>query len=140
MDAIVNGANAALQAGQGLDGAIRSAAGPQMSKYLAANYPNGCPTGNAVLSPGFNLPAKYVVHAVGPNCQTTKDLKPAAILLGKAYAAILNEAGTLGLTSIAIPPISTGIFNFPRASAATIAAKAIRSFFEKNPQSQVRYS
>jgi O-acetyl-ADP-ribose deacetylase (regulator of RNase III) len=117
VDAIVNAANSGLSGGGGVDGAIHRAAGPQLAPAARAAGP--CPTGHAVMTLGFRLPARYVIHAVGPvwsgGDQGEDDL------LASCYERSLVLAGEAGLRSIAFPSISTGVFGFPKDRAARIA-------------------
>jgi O-acetyl-ADP-ribose deacetylase (regulator of RNase III) len=124
VDAIVNAANGALRGGGGVDGAIHRAAGPQLMTELKL-YP-GCPTGEAVLTRGYKLPAKYVIHAVGPVWYGGG--KSEAALLAKTYESAFaraREAG--GVASIAFPAISTGVYRFPKLDAAHIALGVMRA-------------
>ena len=117
LDAIVNAANSGLSGGGGVDGAIHRAAGPELAPAARAQGP--CPAGQAVLTPGFRLPARYVIHAVGPvwsGGQRGEDE-----LLASCYARSLERAGNAGLATIAFPCISTGVFGFPPERAARIA-------------------
>lgn len=117
VDAIVNAANSGLSGGGGVDGAIHRAAGPALAPAARAAGP--CPTGSAVVTQGFRLPARYVIHAVGPvwtGGQAGEDE-----FLASCYKRALKLAGDQGLASIAFPCISTGIFAFPRERAARIA-------------------
>jgi O-acetyl-ADP-ribose deacetylase (regulator of RNase III) len=121
VDAIVNAANSGLSGGGGVDGAIHRAAGPELAPAARAAGP--CPTGHAVMTPGFRLPARFVIHAVGPvwsGGQGDEDR-----LLASCYERSLRLAGDAGLASIAFPSISTGIFAFPRERAAGIAFRAV---------------
>jgi O-acetyl-ADP-ribose deacetylase (regulator of RNase III) len=118
VDAIVNAANGMLRGGGGVDGAIHRAAGPKLLHELE-QYP-GCATGDAVMTRGYELPAKHVIHAVGP--VWSGGAKDEAQLLAKTYAhafALATEAGDI--RTIAFPAISTGIFGFPKPAAARIA-------------------
>ena len=118
VDAVVNAANGMLRGGGGVDGAIHRAAGPKLLQELE-QYP-GCATGDAVMTRAYELPAKYVIHAVGP--VWFGGAKDEAKLLGKAYArafALATRAGDI--RTIAFPAISTGIFRFPKSDAARIA-------------------
>jgi len=121
VDAIVNAANSGLSGGGGVDGAIHRAAGPELAPAARAAGP--CPTGHAVLTPGFWLRARFVIHAVGPvwsGGQAGEDE-----LLASCYARSLRLAGDAGLESIAFPAISTGIFGFPKERAARIAFETV---------------
>ena len=122
VDAIVNAANPSLLGGGGVDGAIHRAAGPELARAAGALAP--CDAGNAVLTPGFRLRARFVLHAVGPIWQGGADGE--AALLGQAYEnafALARGEGTI--RSIAFPAISTGIYGFPRDHAASIALSAM---------------
>ncbi|MDB4874399.1 MAG: Appr-p processing protein [Gemmatimonadetes bacterium] len=118
VDAIVNAANGALRGGGGVDGAIHRAAGPQLLTELKL-FP-GCPTGGAVRTMGYRLPAKYVIHAVGPVWYGGS--KSEAPLLAKAYESSFARAQEAGdVKTIAFPAISTGVYRFPKDHAARIA-------------------
>ncbi len=117
VDAIVNAANTRLAGGGGVDGAIHRAAGPELLEACRAI--GGCPTGDARLTPGFRLPARYVIHAVGPVWQGGGSGE--ADLLAAAYRNSMRLAATEGLKSIAFAAISTGIYGFPAEDAAAIA-------------------
>lgn len=122
VDAIVNAANGALRGGGGVDGVIHRAAGPQLLTELRL-YP-GCPTGEAVRTRGYKLPAKYVIHAVGPVWRGGGQSE--AALLARAYASAFARATEAGdIETIAFPAISTGIFRFPKDAAARIALTAM---------------
>jgi O-acetyl-ADP-ribose deacetylase len=116
-DAIVNAANEQLAPGGGVCGAIHRAAGPELSRACAAL--GGCPTGEARLTPGFRLPAKFVIHAVGPVWRGGGSGEPG--LLAAAYDAAMQLATEHALRSIAFPAISTGIFGYPLEAATAIA-------------------
>ena len=124
VDAIVNAANSALAGGGGVDGAIHRAAGPEL---LEATRPFGrCPTGEAVITPGFRLPARYVIHAVGPIWQGGGQHEDE--LLARAYeSAFARARSAADVRSIAFPAISTGVYAFPRERAARIAVTAMRA-------------
>lgn len=124
VDAIVNAANSALAGGGGVDGAIHRAAGPEL---LAATRKFGrCPTGQAVITPGFRLRARYVIHTVGPVWHGGKQREDE--LLAEAYASAFERAREAGdVLSIAFPAISTGVYGFPKPRAARIAVDAMRA-------------
>lgn len=123
-DAIVNAANAELRPGGGVCGAIHRAAGPELARACAAI--GGCPTGEARLTPGFRLPARHVIHAVGPVWQGGGAGE--AELLAGAYRSSLVLARDHGCASIAFPAISTGIYGYPREEATRIAVTTVRAF------------
>ncbi len=123
VDAVVNAANSLLLAGGGVCGAIFRSAGSH--KLAAACKPLApCPTGDARTTPGFNLPARYIIHAVGPVWQGGG--KDEAELLAGAYRAAMRELHVVGRRSIAFPAISTGIYGFPKDLAARIAVACVR--------------
>ena len=122
VDAIVNAANSELRGGGGVDGAIHRAAGPELAPAAVAAGP--CPTGHAVMTPGFRLPARHVIHAVGPVWHGGGAGEDEA--LASCYRTALSLAGGAGLASIAFPAISTGIYRFPRDRAARIAHETVR--------------
>ena len=118
VDAIVNAANSALAGGGGVDGAIHAAAGPEMAAELR-RYP-GCPTGSAVMTRGYRLPARFVIHAVGPIWRNGSANEPE--LLARAYESSFRLARDEGsIRTIAFPAISTGVYGFPKPQAAEIA-------------------
>jgi O-acetyl-ADP-ribose deacetylase len=118
VDAIVNAANSALAGGGGVDGAIHRAAGPELAAELR-KY-SGCPTGSAVMTRGYRLPARFVIHAVGPIWRGGKERE--AVLLESAYETSFKLAlGEGSIHTIAFPAISTGVYGFPKAPAAEIA-------------------
>jgi O-acetyl-ADP-ribose deacetylase len=124
VDAIVNAANEALMAGGGVCGAIHRAAGPELQQEcLAVGH---CPTGDARITKGFRLPAKHVIHAVGPVFEDGKHGE--AELLASAYRASLALCEKHGLQSIAFPAISTGIYGYPKDEAAAVAFGAVKEW------------
>jgi O-acetyl-ADP-ribose deacetylase (regulator of RNase III) len=127
VDAIVNAANSGLRGGGGVDGAIHRAAGREL--LAACRRIGGCPTGQAVLTPGFQLPARFVIHAVGPIWEGGARGEPQ--LLRRAYQSAFDVARTEPtIRSIAFPAISTGVYGFPREQAAQIALEVMRSRVE----------
>ena len=122
VDVIVNAANQTLLGGAGVDGAIHRAAGPQLLE--ACRKLGGCPTGEARITPGFNLPARFVIHTVGPVWHGGN--RDEAALLAGCYRESLALADTHRLHSIAFPSISTGNYGFPIEPAATIAIDSVR--------------
>ena len=122
--AIVNAANHSLLGGGGVDGAIHRAAGPELRQYNETL--GGCPTGEARISPGFKLPAKYVISTVGPVWYGGQRCE--AILLTNAYRNALQLALENGITSIAFPAISTGVYAYPKEEAARIALGVMKEF------------
>ena len=122
-DAIVNAANESLAPGGGVCGAIHRVAGPELASACAAL--GHCPTGEARLTPGFGLPARYVIHAVGPVWRGGGAGEPE--LLAAAYRSAMELADTHGLRSLAFPAISTGIYGYPLAPATVIAVRTVRA-------------
>lgn len=120
VDAIVNAANSGLRGGGGVDGAIHRAGGPAI--MAECRRIGGCPTGQAVVTTGGNLPARYVIHAVGPVWRGGHHGEPE--LLRSAYANSLLRAEELGVASVAFPSISTGVYGYPIALACPIAVGA----------------
>lgn len=124
VDAIVNAANGRLIPGGGVDGAINRAAGPELAEAMAKI--GGCETGSAVLTPGFRLPARHVIHAVGPRWQGGG--KGEADRLAGAYRGALEIAHRQGFESLAFPAISTGVYAYPAEQAAQVSVATIRAF------------
>ena len=133
-DAIVNAANASLLGGGGVDGAIHRRGGPAIlaacQAILASTYPDGLPTGEAVITPAGNLPARYVIHTVGPIYGRHGGRE--AELLAACYRNSLLLARDHGLKSIAFPAISTGVYGYPPDEAAMVVAAALRAFLAED--------
>lgn len=127
VDAIVNAANTSLVGGGGVDGAIHRAAGPQLVKECAAL--NGCHTGDAKITKGYNLPAKCVIHTVGPFYRDGEQGE--ADLLARCYRRCFELAYEHNIKSIAFPAISTGAFRFPLQEATQIAIRTAKECLER---------
>lgn len=134
VDAIVNAANSSLMGGGGVDGAIHRAGGPEILKACkeirSAQYPNGLPTGQAVITTAGKMAAKHVIHTVGP--VYGRGGKDKADLLGACYDNSLKLAAGHGLQTIAFPAISTGVYGYPAEEAAKAASSAIERFLNAN--------
>ena len=129
VDAVVNAANCTLLGGGGVDGAIHRAAGPEL--LAACRKFNGCPTGEARITPGFRLPARFVIHTPGPVWHGGAHRE--AELLRNCYENSLKLAMENGCRSIAFPCISTGIYRFPMRNAAQIALDAVMNWKDERP-------
>lgn len=132
VDAVVNAANSSLMGGGGVDGAIHRAGGPailEACKQIVARQ-GGCETGDAVITPAGKLPARYVIHTVGPVWQGGE--KGERELLARCYENSLRLAVANNCSSVAFPNISTGVYRFPKDEAAKIAVAAVQKFLQHN--------
>jgi O-acetyl-ADP-ribose deacetylase (regulator of RNase III) len=134
-DAVVNAANETLLGGGGVDGAIHAAAGRELELACQKIYEErgGCKTGDAVITTGGNLPAKFVIHTVGPVWRGGKQQE--SELLSSAYSSSLRLASENGIKTIAFPNISTGIYGFPKEQASKIAVSTVVDFLNNNKTS-----
>lgn len=130
VDAIVNAANPSLMGGGGVDWAIHNAAGPELKE--ACRPLRGCHTGDAKITPGFLLKAKYVIHTVGPVWNNGTQAQAEETLLASAYRRSMEVAVEKGLKTIAFPSISTGAYRFPFDLATKIAIETIEAFLKQN--------
>ena len=128
-DAIVNAANEALAGGGGVDGAIHRAAGPELLEEC--QQIGGCPTGDARITGGYELPARHVIHTVGPRWKGGGAGE--AELLASAYASSLDLAREHGLRTVAFPAISTGVYGYPADAAAEIAVRTVAGYVQREP-------
>ena len=139
--AIVNAANSSLLGGGGVDGAIHSAGGYEIldacKKVRKEQYLDGLPTGEAVVTNAGNLPAKYVIHTVGPIYDQCGE--SCAVLLASCYKNALKIAVELGCKDIAFPAISTGIYGYPKEKAACIAYSVVKGFLEEKSDIKVTF-
>lgn len=132
-EAIVNAANEQLRVGGGVDGAINRAGGPKIQEE--ARKIGHCPTGQAVITTGGNLKAKYVIHTVGPIYRDGRQGEPE--LLASAYRESLKMASVRGIKSLAFPSLSTGVYGYPVADAAKIALTTVQNYLSEHPEIQL---
>lgn len=130
VDCIVNAANSTLLGGGGVDGAIHRAAGPGLLDECRTLH--GCRTGEAKITKGYRLQAKYVIHTVGPRYGIDEPS-----LLEDCYRNCMNLAGENQISSIAFPAISTGVYHYPKEKAAEIAAKTVSQWLMEHPENRI---
>ncbi|MFD6091137.1 O-acetyl-ADP-ribose deacetylase [Oerskovia sp. NPDC060338] len=135
VDAIVNAANSSLLGGGGVDGAIHAAAGPRLlaacRELRRTSLPDGLPVGGAVATPGFDLPARWVIHTVGPD-RHRGQTDPA--LLASCFATSLDVAAALGAVSVAFPAVSAGVYGWDAHEVARVAVRTVRAWGVQDDQ------
>lgn len=133
VDVIVNAANPVLRGGGGVDGAIHRAAGPELARYMAENEPLGCHTGQACISPAFDLEqigVRYIVHTVGPDCRLYTNTMLACQLLELCYENSILLAQSVGARTVAFPAISAGVYGMPINVCARIAVGIVYEYIQ----------
>ena len=140
IDAIVNAANSSLLGGGGVDGAIHRAAGPELlaacRALRASTHRHGLPVGDAVATPAFALPARWVIHTVGPN-RHAGQTDPA--LLASCFRRSLDVAQDLGAVSIAFPAVSAGVYGWDADDVASVAVDTVRAWDEEHPDANIEH-